>query len=145
MAGHPLRPATRQRLGRPSPHQQTNRTRAHPPPPKLSKPHDAARSEHSVLAVVSNCYPKVKGRLLTRYSPVRHSCTPEGALPFNLHVLSTPPAFALSQDQTLHQKTERKKPSKQKLDKINPKTTQPNHTHNPKQGHKHNQAMQKRT
>ena len=25
-----------------------------------------------VLAVVSNCYPPLKGRLLTRYSPVRH-------------------------------------------------------------------------
>ncbi len=37
----------------------------------------------------------------TRYSPVRHSCTPEGALPYDLHVLGTPPAFVLSQDQTL--------------------------------------------
>jgi hypothetical protein len=26
---------------------------------------------------------------------------PEGALPLDLHVLSTPPAFVLSQDQTL--------------------------------------------
>ena len=37
------------------------------------------------------------------YSPVRHS--PPGSklpvLPFDLHVLSTPPAFNLSQDQTL--------------------------------------------
>ena len=32
---------------------------------------------------------------------MRHSCTPEGALPFDLHVLGTPPAFVLSQDQTL--------------------------------------------
>ena len=29
---HPLRPATRHRLGRPSPHQQADRPRAHPPP-----------------------------------------------------------------------------------------------------------------
>ena len=34
MAGHPLRPATRRRLGRPSPHQQADRPRAHPPPEK---------------------------------------------------------------------------------------------------------------
>ena len=27
---------------------------------------------HAVLAVVSDCYPPLKGRLLTRYSPVRH-------------------------------------------------------------------------
>ena len=32
MTGHPLRPATRQSLGRPSPHQQADRPRAHPPP-----------------------------------------------------------------------------------------------------------------
>ena len=37
--------------------------------------------------------------LLTR-SPLIH---PQGASPFDLHVLSTPPAFVLSQDQTLHQ------------------------------------------
>ena len=43
----------------------------------------------------------------TRYSPVRHSCTgfPAEAFlpvhPFDLHVLGTPPAFILSQDQTL--------------------------------------------
>ena len=48
------------------------------------------------------------GRLLTRYSPVRHCPSinsPEGSLikfSFDLHVLGTPPAFVLSQDQTLH-------------------------------------------
>ena len=42
-----------------------------------------------------------------RYSPVRHSSpgnAPEGlfpSLPFDLHVLGMPPAFNLSQDQTL--------------------------------------------
>jgi hypothetical protein len=36
VAGHPLRPATRRRLGRPSPHQQADRPRAHPTPQKLS-------------------------------------------------------------------------------------------------------------
>ena len=41
------------------------------------------------------------GYVPTRYSAVRRSCTPEGALPLDLHVLSTPPAFILSQDQTL--------------------------------------------
>ena len=35
------------------------------------------------------------------YSPVRHSSAPEGLLPFDLHVLGMPPAFNLSQDQTL--------------------------------------------
>jgi hypothetical protein len=47
----------------------------------------------------------VQGRSPTCYSPVRHSSTPEGAFPFDLHVLSTPPAFVLSQNQTLQTKT----------------------------------------
>ena len=59
---------------------------------------------HAVLPPVSRGYPPPLGRLPTRYSPVRCSCTPEGALPLNLHVLSTPPAFILSQDQTLQLK-----------------------------------------
>ena len=37
----------------------------------------------------------------TRYSPVRHFPPPEGGFTFDLHVLSPPPAFVLSQDQTL--------------------------------------------
>src|SRR6185437_4868869 len=58
-----------------------------------------------VLAPVSRCCPSLRGRLLTCYSPVRHSLfigidTEWRA--FDLHVLGTPPAFVLSQDQTLH-------------------------------------------
>ena len=34
------------------------------------------------------------------YSPVRHFTTPK-SLSFDLHVLGAPPAFVLSQDQTL--------------------------------------------
>ena len=53
---------------------------------------------------VSLRYPPVQGRLHTRYAPVRRSppgyCYP--ALPLDLHVLSLPLAFILSQDQTLH-------------------------------------------
>src|SRR5699024_490817 len=79
----------------------------HPPP--------CGSSSYPVLDPVSQAYPDVRGRLPTCYSPVRHSCTPEGALPFDLHVLSTPPAFVLSQDQTLHKSlsTLRKAQSKQ--------------------------------
>src|SRR6266699_1239343 len=58
---------------------------------------------YPVLIPVSGSYPEAEGRLLTCYSPVRRSSTPEGAFPLDLHVLSTPPAFVLSQDQTLHQ------------------------------------------
>ena len=63
---------------------------------------------HAVLAVVSNCCPPLKGRFLTRYSPVRHCPllhldeSSFHRFSFDLHVLSTPPAFVLSQDQTLY-------------------------------------------
>ena len=59
---------------------------------------------HSVLAPLSKCCPHLEGRLLTRYSPVRHLVLTEINTPFDLHVLSTPPAFVLSQDQTLQKK-----------------------------------------
>ena len=54
----------------------------------------------------------MQGRSPTCYSPVRHSSTPERAFPFDLHVLSTPPAFVLSQNQTLQTKTPGNKPRK---------------------------------
>src|SRR5690625_112078 len=43
------------------------------------------------------------GRSCTRYSPIRHSFLLQATrLPYDLHVLSLPLAFILSQDQTLH-------------------------------------------
>ena len=57
---------------------------------------------YPVLATVSHSYSRYRGRSLTRYSPVRHSTqVPKNSFAFDLHVLSTPPAFVLSQDQTL--------------------------------------------
>ena len=48
-------------------------------------------------------YLPVRGKLHTRYAPVRHSSASSklDLLPFDLHVLSLPLAFILSQDQTL--------------------------------------------
>ena len=47
-------------------------------------------------------YSKLKGRLSTRYSPVRHfTHQPKPTFSYDLHVLGTPPAFILSQNQTL--------------------------------------------
>ena|GEM_PF-2194532 len=57
---------------------------------------------YSVLASLSRSYPEFEGRLPTRYSPVRHFTLPTNRnFSFDLHVLGTPPAFVLSQDQTL--------------------------------------------
>jgi hypothetical protein len=58
---------------------------------------------YAVLAILSDGCPPLKGRLPTCYSPVRRF-TRQPKLPFSLdlHVLSPPLTFALSQDQTLH-------------------------------------------
>ena len=68
--------------------------------------------------------------LLTR-SPLEYPAS--RAFPFDLHVLSTPPAFVLSQDQTLHKKiseqkseTGREKPETQQRNKP-PQTTKQKH------------------
>ena len=57
---------------------------------------------YPVLAPLSRGYPNLGGRLPTYYSPVRHFTLRLAAdFSFDLHVLGTPPAFVLSQDQTL--------------------------------------------
>ena len=64
---------------------------------------------YEVLIPVSRGYPSARGRLPTRYSPVRRfplwSSTEASVQSFSLdlHVLGTPPAFILSQDQTLNE------------------------------------------
>ena len=79
VADHPLRPAIHRSLGEPLPHQQANGTRTHPWATAFMKrpsffPHRPKTSwAYPVLAVVSNCYSEPRGRLSTRYSPVRHS------------------------------------------------------------------------
>ena len=105
MAVHPLRPATDRRFGGPLPRQLANQTRTHPVPMNLFTQGEAPSCAYAVLPAVSSCYPPVRGRLSTRYSPVRHYDIFQTEIiyisPFDLHVLGTPPAFILSQDQTL--------------------------------------------
>ena len=104
---HPLRSATDHRLGRPLPYQLTNQTQAHPLPMNLWPGHHVMSRYYEVLIQVSLGYPSAGGRLPTRYSPVRRfppmKSSEESFLGFSLdlHVLGTPPAFILSQDQTL--------------------------------------------
>ena len=57
---------------------------------------------YEVLIQISLGYPSAKGRLHTRYAPVRRSLGSKLPIPLDLHVLSLPLAFILSQDQTLH-------------------------------------------
>src|SRR5688572_2335487 len=65
---------------------------------------------HAVLAFLSERYPPLEGRSPTCYSPVRHSTEAEAPVAFDLHVLGTPPALILSQDQTLMLKGLRRPP-----------------------------------
>ena len=104
MAVHPLRPATDRRLGRPLPHQLANQTQAILKAPGPKVPSFAPQS----ICGISLSFPKLSPSLRhipTRYSPVRHSPPIKykylTVLPFDLHVLGMPPAFNLSQDQTL--------------------------------------------
>ena len=101
MADRPLRPATDHRLGRPLPHQLPNRSQAPLRAPKLYLQNIPISQIHAVLAIISNGYPPLEGRSPTSYSPVRHFQEYKYSFTFDLHVLGTPLAFILSQDQTL--------------------------------------------
>ena len=82
-------------------------------------PHRKNFPPHPHGAVLSGIRPSFPGLsrsagqithvLLTR-SPLEYPAS--RAFPFDLHVLSTPPAFVLSQDQTLHQKPFKSEESK---------------------------------
>ena len=62
----------------------------------------ATMRAYAVLARVSPSYSSLSGRSSTCYAPVRRfTRLPKEAFSLDLHVLSTPPAFILSQDQTL--------------------------------------------
>ena len=103
MADRPLRPATDHCLGGLLPRQLANRPQAPPEAPEFLPVYFPVSSYYAVLAAISSCYPPLQGRSPTYYSPVRHFqgyCYP---LTFDLHVLGTPPALVLSQDQTLRQ------------------------------------------
>ena len=106
MADHPLRPATRLRLGRPLPCQLADGPRAHPGVQAcVQRPAFTSSSfEPVVLCGISTPFGmlspapgKVTHVLLTRAPLYR------GRSPFScdLHVLGAPLTFVLSQDQTL--------------------------------------------
>ena len=133
MADHPLRPATDRRLGAPLPHQLANPTRADPSAVNLSPPSKARnwhlmiltfeRGAYPVLARVSPGYPEPKGT----FPRVTHPSATDVLLrPFDLHVLSLPPAFVLSQDQTLRlNETSNLGFSGHAIDEVSPVGTKP--------------------
>ena len=111
MAGQPLSPATDRRLGGPLPRQQANQTRGHLRAINLWQ---SGPCGPTALCGISRpfglLFPtprQVPHALLTR-PPLSHPFNLAEALyrgaSFDLHVLGTPPAFVLSQDQTLTKK-----------------------------------------
>lgn len=106
MTGRPLRPVTDHRLGELLPHQLANRTQASLEAPPRNKCGAALLSRvYAVLAKVSLGYPPLPGKFLRVPHPSaarQQSVLLQILLPLDLHVLGVPPAFNLSQDQTLH-------------------------------------------
>ena len=106
MSVRPLRPDTDRCLGEPLPHQLANRTRAPLQAPGLAVPgfgFQAFKPRTSCgisvpFGTLSPTRRQVTHVLLTRL-PLSFSLA--GKTAFDLHVLGTPPALILSQDQTL--------------------------------------------
>ena len=111
VAGRPLRPATRHSLGEPLPHQLADRPRAHQ---KASGCPDFSVAEMSPLTTCGINSPfgelsptfRQIAHVLRTLSPLNFLRIATKKVPFDLHVLSTPPAFVLSQNQTLRRKFE---------------------------------------
>ena len=73
---------------------------------RLSRQGPEPSPTYAVLAILSDGCPPLEGTLPTCYAPVRHFTRgPKPSFSFDLHVLSPPLTFALSQDQTLQLKT----------------------------------------
>ena len=95
----------------------TNKLIGHGPIPDrrtVCRLHHAMEPGHRVLPALSQREPKfpplylcpghVTHAFLTR-SPLNQNPVTQKLVPFDLHALATPPAFVLSQDQTLQLKT----------------------------------------
>ena len=106
VAGRPLRPATRHSLGEPLPHQLADRPRAHPEAAAcatFSVPTTQQVATFGINPPFGGLSPTSGqvAHVLRTLAPLNASCIATKDTPFDLHVLSTPPAFVLSQNQTL--------------------------------------------
>jgi hypothetical protein len=107
VAGRPLRPATRHSLGEPLPHQLADRPRVHPKATAcavfsfLSISSMATCGINSTFAELFRAFGQV-AHVLRTLAPLISIYISIDKFPFDLHVLSTPPPFVLSQNQTLH-------------------------------------------
>ena len=104
VTGRPLRPATRHRLGEPLPHQQADRPRA--PLKAPGCPGFGFTTTCGINSPFGELSPTLRqiAHVLRTRSPLAQLCIATKLSSFDLHVLSTPPAFVLSQNQTLRRK-----------------------------------------
>jgi hypothetical protein len=104
VAGRPLRPATRRSLGEPLPHQQADRPRA--PLKAPGCPGFGFTTTCGINSPFGELSPTLRqiAHVLRTRSPLAQFCIATKPSSFDLHVLSTPPAFVLSQNQTLRRK-----------------------------------------
>jgi hypothetical protein len=107
VAGRPLRPATRLSLGGPLPHQLADRPRAHRKVPGLAVPSFELAFTSGISSPFSELFQASRqiAHVLRTLAPLRLRNIATSKSAFDLHVLSTPPAFVLSQNQTLRIKT----------------------------------------
>ena len=107
VAGRPLRPATRHSLGEPLPHQLADRPRAHQ---EASCDFGFGRMSPLAICGINSPFGELSptsrqiAHVLRTRSPLEFIGIATNEFPFDLHVLSTPPAFVLSQNQTLRKR-----------------------------------------
>ena len=109
VAGRPLRPATRHSLGEPLPHQLADRPRGHqeaPGCPGFGIGKMSSLTTCGINSPFGELSPTSRqiAHVLRTLTPLNIICIATNNIPFDLHVLSTPPAFVLSQNQTLREK-----------------------------------------
>ena len=109
VAGRPLRPATRHSLGKPLPYQLADRPRAHqeaPGCPGFGVAKNPSLSTCGINSPFGELSPTSRqiAHVLRTLAPLNNFNIATKVVPFDLHVLSTPPAFVLSQNQTLRGK-----------------------------------------
>jgi hypothetical protein len=104
VAGRPLRPATRRSLGEPLPHQLADRPRTNRKVPGLAVPSFSfSEMPRFTTCGINPSFPGLSPafRNVVHVLRTRSPLSSIATAPFDLHVLSTPPAFVLSQNQTL--------------------------------------------
>ena len=109
VTGRPLRPATRQCLGEPLPHQLADRPRA-PQEASGCPDFNFERMSSLITCGINSPFGELSptsrqiAHVLRTRAPLNQVCITTNLVPFDLHVLSTPLAFVLSQNQTLRGK-----------------------------------------